>query len=363
MMSLLLRKRQITERDRGLNRGQMENNKKIIYFIAAFAAIIIISVAGYSILLDLTLIDALYMTVITISTVGYKEVAVMNPEAKLFTVLIIFMSVGTGAFLVSRLLSSFSEGDLKEAWRKNRMENTIAGMENHYIICGSGETGFYIISQFQKREVPFVVIDNKTEVIQKLKETGVNYILGDATQEETLKKARIDKAKGLIASLSKDADNVFVVLTARQMNIDLRIVARAIEKTSHEKLRRAGANDTVSPNEIGGRRLATLMLKPSVASIWDTLVNSDDAVLDLEEILIGRYSELCGAPLKEIVMSEKTGLIVMGMRKRGDKKFQFSPGLEENLGPGDKIVVLGPRQLIDKVINLAKEKEKENQKQ
>lgn len=332
-------------------------DKKIVFFVSVFTTIIIIATIGYMILLDLSFIDALYLTVITISTVGYTEVTQMTPEARLFTIFIISISIGTGGYILSKVISSFSEGDVKEAWRKKKMENSIAHLENHFILCGSGKTGFYIINQFQKQGVPFVVIDNKEEVVEKLKETGINYLWGDATQENTLKKARIEKAKGLIASLSKDADNLFLVLTARQMNINLRIIAKAIEKTSHEKLRRAGANDTVSPNEIGGIRIATLMLKPSTASIADTLIDPSETAFDLDEILINPHSELSGKHLKEIVMPENTELIILGIRKHGDKKFHFSPNSEEILSPGDKIVVLGPRELINNLIALAKGEE------
>lgn len=329
----------------------MEKNR-IIFFGSVFLTIMVLATLGFMILLDVSFIDALYMTVITISTVGYTEVAEMTPEARLFAIGVIFMSIGTGGFLLSKVISSFSEGDVKEAWRKKRMENSIAKLENHYIICGSGETGFYIINQFQKIDVPFVVIDKREEVIEKLREAGVNYIHADATHEETLEKARIGKAKGLVASLSKDSDNVFVVLTARQMNIDLRIIARAIENTSHQKLKRAGANNTVSPNEIGGKRIATLMLKPSIAFFADAIVNTDDVNLDLEEVVIRKDSSLSGIKLRDTGIPEKSGLIVLGIRKSSDNKFHFSPGPDSLLESGDKIVVLGPTEQVESLRKL-----------
>lgn len=185
---------------------------------------------GYKILLDLSLVDALYMTVITISTVGYGEVALMDAEAKIFSIFIIFISLGTVGYLFTSIVSSFLEGDLKDAWRRRRMESNIDKLNNHYIICGAGETGSNAIKQFIKSKLPFIVIDTDEEKIKHFVEDGIFAIHGDATQEDILKKARIKYAKGLISAFGKDADNVYTVLTAREMSENLFIVSRAIDK-------------------------------------------------------------------------------------------------------------------------------------
>lgn len=323
--------------------------------VALFLLLIIIGTVGYMLLLEVTLVDALYMTVITISTVGFEEVAEMTPEAKLFSIGLIFVSVGTVGYLVSNIVSYFVEGDIKEGWRRRVMDTAISKLKGHFILCGSGETGLYIISQFQKQGVPFVVIDNDELVIEELKERGVLFIVGDATHEEVLEKAGINRAKGLIASLSKDSENVFVVLTARQMNEKLYIVSRAIEPSAHKKLKKAGANNTVSPNEIGGRRMAALMLRPSVISFLDAITHAGEVVLDLEDVEIHKESNLCGSLLKEAGIPEKTGLIILAMRKSAKEGLIFNPNSSVMLEPGDTMIVLGKEDQVEKLRFLAKD--------
>lgn len=324
--------------------------------VVLFLLLIGMGTAGYFILLGVSFIDALYMTVITISTVGFKEVTEMTPAAKLFSIALIFVSVGTVGYLVSNIVSYFVEGDIKEGWLRRIMDASINKMEDHYIVCGSGETGLYIISQFQKQQVPFVVIDNDELVTAELNMLGVHFILGDATHEEVLEKAGIRRAKGLIASLSKDSENVFVVLTARQMNEKLYIVSRAIEPSAHTKLRKAGANNTVSPNEIGGRRMAALMLRPSVISFLDAITHAGEVVLDLEDVEIHEDSTLCGNLLKDAGIPEKTGLIILAVRKSGNEELIFNPGSSVKLEPGDAMIVLGKEDQVTKLRVLAKDR-------
>lgn len=239
----------------------MERKSKLRFSIMLLTSLILTGVIGYKFLLDLSLIDALYMTVITISTVGYAEVGIMDTEAKMFSVILIFVSLGTVGYLFTSIVSSLLEGDLKKACRRRKMEERMANMKNHYIICGAGETGYNAIKQFEASKADFIVIDNDEAKVDELTEDNIVAIHGDASQEYILKKARIEYAKGLISSLSTDAENVFTVLTARQLNKDLYIVARSINKNTAGKLKKAGANNTISPNEIGGTRMAALMLK------------------------------------------------------------------------------------------------------
>lgn len=333
----------------------MDNRRKIGLLLMLLLGLLSMGTLGYMWLLDLSFIDGLYMTVITVSTVGYQEVGVMTPSSKLFSIVIIFLSIGTVGYIVSTVISSFVEGDIKEAWRKRNMDNTITKLENHYILCGSGETGLYIIERFQKQNVPFVVIDNDKEVIEELKSLGVQYIEGDATHEEILEKAGVTRAKGLITSLSKDSENVFAVLTARQMNEDLYIVSRAIDPTSHGKLKKAGANNTVSPNEIGGRRMAAVMLRPSVISFLDAITHAGEVVLDLEDVTIHKDSALCGQTLKNARIPEKTGLIVLSIRKGLEKNLIFNPRSDVVLEPEDSMIVLGREEQVAHLRTLAKD--------
>ena len=335
----------------------MENRRRVMVLVLLIFTLILTGTIGYRVLLDIPLVDALYMTVITVSTVGYKEVTEMTPEAKLFSMFIIIMSIGTVGYVVSNIVSLFVEGEIKEAWKLKRMENTISKLENHYIICGAGETGFYTLAQFKKQNIPFVVIDSDKKVIEELKESDILYVEGDATHEGTLNKARIAYAKGLVATLPKDADNVYTVLTARQMNSELHIVARAVEENASEKLKKAGANNTVSPNEIGGIRMATMMLRPKVISFLDAITHAGDVVLSLEDVNIREGSSLCDLTLKDSAIPEKTGLIVLALRRKEEKNMFFNPGPNERLYAGDAMVVLGRDDQVKKLREIAHDTE------
>lgn len=237
------------------------------------------------------------------------------------------------------------------------MENTIANLKNHYIVCGAGETGIFIINQFKKQEIPFVVIDKSQELCDRLKEENVNYVHGDATMDQTLEKAGIAKAKGLVTSLGKDAENVYTVLTARQMNEKLHIVARSIDEHAHEKLIKAGANNAVSPNEIGGIRMASLVLKPAVVSFLDAITHAGDMVLSLEDVVIGEGSLICNKSLKEASIPNQTGLVVLALNQIADvdKDMVFNPGPDAILRVGDRMIVLGREDQVEKLRQMSKD--------
>jgi len=300
---------------------------------------------GYMLILNLSFVDALYMTVITISTVGYREVADMNTLAKWFSIGFILVSVGMVGFLLSTVFRFLSEGNINEAWRKNKMKKEIEKLNNHIIVCGAGETGLHVIKQLKRREVDFVVIENDIDAIETLKEMDVMYILDDATKEEVLLDARVKEAKGLIACLAKDADNLLVVLTARELNVKMHIVARSHEERSDKKLRRAGANNTVSPDEIGGKKMAAMMLSPNVQFFVDNIIDTKNMSIDMEEVVIKEESELIGKKLRDAKISEKAGLIVLAIRRENDV-FIFNPKADEVLRLEDKMIVVGSKDQI-----------------
>ena len=310
----------------------MEDKKKLSTIVSIILSLLLFGVVGYKFLLDVSLLDALYMTVITISTVGYAEVAEMDVEAKIFSIFLIFISLGTVGYLFSSIVSSLLEGDLKLAWRKKKMDKEIEKLKDHYIICGAGETGLNAIKQFQKSDVPFVVIEKDGPKVNELVEEGVFVIHGDSTHEPILEKAKVSDAKGMLSTLAKDADNVYTVLTARSMNNDLYIVSRAIEANADEKLRRAGANNTISPNEIGGSRMAALMLKPTVISFLDVMTHAGDVVLDLENVTVEKDSTIKNKTLRDIKIPEKTGLIVLAIRNKEDDSWIFNPSSKKSFG-------------------------------
>ena len=329
----------------------MESNRKFNFVVTILIALILTGTIGYKFLLNVSIVDALYMTVITISTVGYSEVATMDAKAKLFTIFIILFSLGTVGYLFTSIVSSFLEGDLRDAWRRRRMESQITKLKDHYIICGAGETAQNAIKQFKRSNVPFIVIDYDEEKINELIADKIFAIHGDPTEEDILDKARIRYAKGLISSLPKDAENVYTVLTAREMNNNLYIVSRAINKNAAERLKKAGANNTISPNEIGGSRMASLMLRPTVIAFLDIITHAGDLILDLEDVVICENSNIMNKSLREVKIPEKTGLIVLAIKKDYSKKLLFNPSSDEILKTGDTMVVLGTE---DQVIQLRK---------
>ncbi|MCZ0703118.1 voltage-gated potassium channel [Natronobacillus azotifigens] len=335
----------------------MKNRNKIIFFFGLVCALFIIGSLGYWLILDgISWLDAIYMTAITISTVGYGEVAPMSDLAKIFSIALIIFSIGVIGYGGSTVISYIFEGNLKEAWRTRRMNDRIERLTNHYIVCGAGKTGIYVIQTLEARSIPFVVIDNDPDIVNTLKEDDINVIVADATTEDALKKAKIEDAKGLVASLSTDADNLFTVLTARELNYEFTIIAKAINHKSHDKLLRAGANKTVSPNEIGGHRMASMLLRPSVISFLDTVTHAGNLDLDLDEIEITSGSELCDRSIKDANIKEKADLILIALKKANSDEMIFNPNPDEVLEEKDVLIILGKD---DQVRALQKESEQE----
>jgi len=304
----------------------MKNKRKFILVVFLLFAIIITGVIGYMLLLKVNFVDALYMTVITISTVGYGEVGVMTDSAKLFSVFIIFAGLSMVGYGLTSLVSLFFEGEFKSAWRRKRMETKIQEIKNHYIVCGAGDVGSTVINSLRENAADFVVIEENEKRVQELQQLGVLTIMGNATHEDILQKAGIANAKGLVCTLHTDAENVFTVLTARQMNQGLYIVSKAIETTSHQKLLRAGANKTISPNEIGGQRIASHLIRPSVISFLDVITRAGDVTLDLEEVVVPHLSEIEGKKLSQAKIPERTGLLILALKKSDEPHFKFNPG-------------------------------------
>lgn len=326
-----------------------KDRKKLITVGIIFTLLMIVGTIGYKELLKVSVVDAVYMTVITISTVGYTEIAEMTDAAKIFSIFIIFGGISTVGYAFTNIITLFVEGEFKEVWRLKKMKDRITKLKDHYIICGGGETGRSIFTQFQESNHEFVVIEKDEEKYNELINENVLVVLGDATHEDTLEACGIARAKGLISSLSSDADNVFTVLTARQMHPELYIVSRAIERNSRKKLHKAGANNTVSPNEIGGRRMAALVTKPSVISFLDIITMAGDVELDLESVVLCGKSKMVGKQLREVKIPEQTGLIVLAIKRIKEEKLKFNPSADEILNVGDTLIVVGEDYQIKKL--------------
>lgn len=338
-------------------------NLRIVIFI--LIGLIVVGSVGYSLLLDVNLLDGLYMTVITISSVGYKEVAPMTDEAKIFSIMIILLGVGTVGYALTNLLLLIVEGDMNYFWRKRKMEKELSKISNHYILCGAGETGEVVINEFVKNNTPFVVIEKDKDRYLNFLSQGINIVHGDATEEHILEKINISSAAGLISALPSDIDNVFVVLTARTLNKNLYIIARAVDKHAPDKLKKAGANKTISATQIGGRRMAAQMLRPSVVSFLEVVTSIDDVQLDLQDVVISEGSEMIGKTLKDLKIPDRFGLVVIATKKFGESRMIVNPKSDLVFNRGDLILVLGNDLQVKELKSLAQDagrREPENAK-
>lgn len=340
----------------------MDNSKKkrIKWILISLLILISISTVGYRFMLDISFTDALYMTIITISTVGYKEVVDMTPLAKVFSIFVIFAGIGLVGYTFTTLEIIILESNFKSIRRNKAMKKKIEEMKNHIIIAGGSESTEVMFKRFQHSKKDFVVIEKDKAKIESFMNREIPALLGDATSEEVLLRAGIERASGFISTLHTDADNIVAVLTARYLNKDLYIVSRAIEKNSRDKLLKAGADNTVSSNEIGGSRMAALVLRPTIISFLDTITRAGEVELDLEDIMLGPGSGMCNQSLKQIQIPQKIGLTVLATKKGNSKDIEFNPNPNEELREGDSLIVLGTPEQILKLRELAKDDGRRN---
>ncbi len=330
------------------------NRPQKLLIIISF--IFLMGVFGYHFLLDISLLDSLYMTVITVSTVGFKEVGEMNDAAKIFTILLIISSLSFLAYAISGAVSMIMDGNLGMILRRKSVNAKIAKLNDHYIICGAKETGGHAIEMFLQSAEPFVVIDDDEELVDKLIGNNALAIMGESTSEEALKSAQIERAKGILLALPRDIDNVFAALTARALNPTINIVSIVYQQEAEKKLLRAGVNKTINPNNIGGSRMASLLLKPNVISFFDVITKIGDYQLDVEEVQIEAGSELADKTLTEAEIPRKTGLKVLAIKTGVDGKMQINPSANSSLCANDIIIVIGAREQIVKLRQLSNSK-------
>ena len=330
----------------------MEEKKKLKFIFIAFILLISFGILGYMYLLDLNFVDALYMTVITVSTVGFGEVGISNDQSELFSVLMIFLGVGIVGYAFTTFVAMLVEGKLVDLWKGSKMDRKISALNNHYIICGSGEMAEVIIDKFVEESLDFVVITNKHKDLDEYSHDNILVIEGQSTEESVLEHAGIDKAKGLIATLDAEVDNIVTVLTARNLNSEIYIIANALSKSGSKKLMKVGANKTLSAIEISGNRMASLMIKPNIISFLDVVTRIGDVELDLEEVIIKSGSYLENISLLDAQIPNKTGLIVLAIKKHEDKQMIFNPPIDYTFKTGDVLIVLGKENQFKKLRDL-----------
>jgi len=311
--------------------------KRLALVFALIGFIISFGTIGYIFLEGWSFLDALYMTVTTLTTVGYREIRELSDAGRWFTIILIIGGVGTMLYALSTGARFMLEGELQEIYGRRRLEKKMKELKDHYIICGYGRMGKIIVKELKDERVKFVVIE-KDPVIHEKEEAFV--IAGDATQDEILKEVGIERAKGLITVLSTDAENLYVVLSAKGLNPHLFIVARAGEEGSEQKLLRAGADRVISPYHIGGLRIAHTVLKPAVVDFIELATKSGNIDLQLEEITIPDLSDYSGLSLDQCGFGKELGVIIVGIKKpSGDMK--FNPTYLTLIEPGDTLIALG----------------------
>jgi len=322
--------------------------KRIIQALSLIVLVFVIGTVGYY-LLGITegkswgISECAYMTAITISTVGYGEVIDVGDSAfgRVFTVILILSGMGVALYSVSTITAFIVEGDLKKILERRKMKNLIKAMKNHYIICGSGITGYGIIKELLLTSREFVVIDPEIEHIERARKLGeFLYIMGDATEDETLLDANIEHARGLISTLPDDKDNLFVTITAKELNPKIRIISKVINDNSSSKLLRAGAISVVSPNAIGSMRMASELVRPHVVSFLDGMLRGRDQNFRIEEFTIAENSKLIGKSLGDSPIYRETDIPVLAIKHPGRKEYTYNPDHHLKIEGGMVLIVL-----------------------
>lgn len=294
---------------------------------------------------DANILDALYMTFITIATVGYKEVYPLNDGGKLYTIAVIAFSGVILAYTIGTLGQFFIEGEIREILGRRKMDKRIRRMKDHYIIAGSGRVSEIVQEEFDRAGVRYVVVEKDPERFPQTKAGNVAFIEGDAAEDEVLLNAGIKTAKGLICTIPSEADSVFIVLTARQLNPGVFIIARADSNTTERKLRRAGADRVVVPHVAGGRRMALASLRPNLVDAMAIDSFGGELGIEVEEVQIPAASPLTGKTLLDSQLRSKYGVTVMAIRKSDGRK-RVNPPPDTVIEPGDVLVLVGEKQSL-----------------
>jgi voltage-gated potassium channel len=319
-------------------------------------SLVAVGTVGYFVLGEgrWTFVDCAYMTVITISTVGFFELGHMRdvPGARALTVGLIIGGVGVLAYMQSNLTALLIEGVIGNALRMRRMQAEISRLSGHIVVAGAGNTGKHVIEELTATRTPFVVIDSSEAVLQQVSAEFCGgrmlYVHGDATADHALLAAGIQRARGVVAALTQDKDNLYVTLSARSLNATARIVSKVVEDEAAPKILKAGATATVNPTMIGARRLASELIRPEVTEFLDQMLRDKDKNLRLEEVTIEPGSPLVGVPLKDTPIRRETRALVVAIRAT-DRAFVYNPDPDYLMAEGTTLIVLGEAESVQKL--------------
>ncbi|MEA2031804.1 MAG: potassium channel protein [candidate division Zixibacteria bacterium] len=320
--------------------------RKLFAGILVFLVLILVGTLGFMFLEKMGLMDAIYMTVITLSTVGFKEVTPLHPMGRAFVVALILIGMGTVAFMVATIGQIVIHGQLLSLLGRRRMQKGLRKLSSHLILAGYGRVGRQVAAEFKRQHVTFVIIEIDDKSIEDIQNEGLLYIKGTATDDDVLRNAGIDSARTLISTLPDEAQNVYLTLTARYMNADLNIIARADYEDGEKKLIRAGANRVVSPHVLGGQRMAMASLRPNVVDFMHMTLG--DSGLSIEEMVIPKDSALNGKTLVESNLKQDYGVNIVGIKKR-NASISIAPEPNTTLEVEDVLVLIGSRENLEKL--------------
>ena len=325
--------------------------RRLKRILIAFVLFLLFSISGYMLVEGYSLNEAAYMTVITLSTVGFSEVRPLSPAGRVLTMVVILSGVGMVAFLASSVGEYLIAGQLSGTLKQRRIMKTIERLQNHYIVCGYGRIGAQVAKGLHARQVPLVVVENEKTALLQCERSGLPFVAGDAGDDEVLRQAGIERARGLVAALNSDASNVFLVLSARFLKPELTIVARATCRDAELKLQKAGADRVVSPYQIAGHHIVNRLTRPHVTSFLDSTMR-DDLELLLDETVVSPQSSLVGQTMEEAELRTRTGANVLSITRGAEQHLvDWSPDLR--MEADDILVVLGRKEQLKAVAQLA----------
>jgi voltage-gated potassium channel len=337
------------------------NVQRMMKALSAVLIAITIGTIGFRIFAvnDASWFDCFYMTIITLSTVGYSEVVFLETPGHLFASFLILVGMGALIYFGSTIVALWVETDLQQIRRRKKMQKSIDGLRGHVIVCGCGTTGSRVVEELMDTRTPFVVVDTSEEAIDAMVQTYATasnhkrlplYIHGDATEDKVLFHAGIERASGLVAALRNDKDNLYLIFSSRQLKPELRIVARAMEKDAPSKMIRAGANKVVAPNILGGMRIAAEMIRPDVTEFLDVMLRDKKQNHRIEQVTLPAGSPLVGRKLSDSRIRKATDILVIAIRNH-DGSFMYNPGPDTELKEETTLVVLGA---MDSILKLRK---------
>jgi voltage-gated potassium channel len=320
---------------------------KLFYALLAVLVTIIFGAIGFHLIEGFPWLESFYVAVQTVTTVGYGDLTPVTPAGKLFATVFILFGAGTALYALTAVAQAVFQSEIMAVLGTRRKDREMNNLQDHRIVCGAGRVGRRIVSQLKRQQVPFVVIEKEKEKAAELIDNGELVVVGDATLESVLQKAGVERAAGLASCLPDDADNVYVVLTARGLNENLHIVARAVEEEAESKLIRAGANRVIAPIVIGGRSMAAALLKPAISEFMESVI-TEDMGLVFDEVEVGAGSAFVDKRLKDLDLRVEIDVLIVAIRRQ-DKEMIFHPSGETMLKEGDLLIVIGKMDAMKKL--------------